>query len=174
MLNKAFNFADVYTANTQTYNGDVLIGDGSNIVSAIGSTLAAGISGVTTSFLANLQYTIFNYSYRQWHSYSKYISPRLVRTLISEDPTITFNGKLNDYESTATHTLLLAAISNSWETPTINFNNGSGEINRLYSINAQTMWTWDRNTSFGQVSFNNKLSWVRFSRGASHHNYAAI
>jgi hypothetical protein len=149
-------FADVYTANSQTYNGDVWIGDGSNIVSAIGSTLAAGISGVSTSFLANLHYTVFNYSYRQWHSYSKYINPSRVRTLISEDPIITFNGKLNDYESTAAHTLLLAAISSSWERPTINFNNGSGEVNRLYSINAQTMWTWDRNTSFGDVNFNNK------------------
>jgi len=118
--------------------------------------LSAGINGVTNSFLANLNYTVFNYNYKQWHSYAKYINASYVRTLISDDPTITFNGHLNDYDSTPTHTLLVAAISNTGEVPTINFNQGSGNVNRLYSINAQTMYRWDVNTSFGQINFNSQ------------------
>jgi hypothetical protein len=148
-------FADVRTYRSQTYNGDVWIGDGSNLMSAVG-TLANGINGVRNSFLGALNYSVFNYNFRQWHSFIKTTNASHLRTLVSEDPSITFNGALNDYSSTPTHTLALAAISDNWETPTITFNNGSGEINRLYSINAQTMWTWDRNTSFGQVNFNGK------------------
>ena len=148
-------FADVRTYRSQTYNGDVWIGDGSNLMSAVG-TLANGLNGVRNSFLGALNYSVFNYNFRQWHSFIKTTNASHLRTLVSEDPSITFNGALNDYSSTPTHTLALAAISDNWETPTITFNNGSGEINRLYSINAQTMWTWDRNTSFGQVNFNGK------------------
>jgi hypothetical protein len=146
-------FADVHTYRSQTYNGDVWIGDGSNLANAVG-TLANGISGVTNSVLGALDYSVFNYNFRQWHSFVKTSNASHLRTLVSEDPSITFNGHLNDYSSTPLHTLALAAISNNGETPTINFNFGSGETRRLYSINAQTMWTWDRNTSFGQVNFN--------------------
>jgi hypothetical protein len=116
--------------------------------------LATGINGVTSSVLGALDYSVFNYNFRQWHSFIKTSNASRLRTLVSEDPSITFNGHLNDYSSTPTHTLALAAISNNWETPTITFNFGSGDTNRLYSINVQTMWTWDRNTSFGQVNFN--------------------
>ena len=149
-------FADVRTYRSQTYNGDVWIGDRSNLPSALSAlgALATGINGVTSSVLGALDYSVFNYNFRQWHSFIKTSNASRLRTLVSEDPSITFNGHLNDYSSTPTHTLALAAISNNWETPTITFNFGSGDTNRLYSINVQTMWTWDRNTSFGQVNFN--------------------
>jgi hypothetical protein len=119
-------FADVRTYRSQTYNGDVWIGDGSNLMSAIGA-LANGINGVRNSFLGALNYSVFNYNFRQWHSFIKTKNPSYLRTLVSEDPSITFNGSLNDYSSTPTHTLALAAISDNWETPTITFNNGSGD-----------------------------------------------
>jgi hypothetical protein len=160
---------------TQTYNGDVWIVDGSNIASAIGPTLSAGVSGVSSSFLNTLYYSTFNYNNSGYNasgpqnSYVRSLGPQYIRTLISADPTVTFNGKINDYNAIPTHTLLIGAIAyNWWDSsrgntnipnigwlPVINMNQGAGDINQLASINAQTM-VLNQYNSYGYINFNNK------------------
>jgi hypothetical protein len=71
--------------------------------------------------------------------------PRYVRTLVSMDPTVTFNGTVDDVGEYV-HTLLVAAIApdepsaRSRSTmPIINFNNSVSQTIPLYSLNAQTL-----------------------------------
>jgi filamentous hemagglutinin family protein len=158
-------FADVHTYLSQTYNGDVWIGDGTNILSAIGSNLAAGMNGVRNSYLYNLKNSDFNYSYRQWKSNVTANNPSLIRTLISDDPHITFNGNLNDYidykvkdQKALTHTLLVGALSTSWWDTSVTVKQGSGNVNRLYSINIQTGYI--PNNNFGHIDFNKQEIWT--------------
>jgi hypothetical protein len=74
-------------------------------------------------------------------------NPLYVRTLISVDPSITFNDTVNDTVPN-THTLLLAAISDQSipasagvaainNAASINFNAAVGDLAPLYSLNAQ-------------------------------------
>jgi hypothetical protein len=116
------------------------------------------MSGVNSSFLANQFYTTFNYNYQQWHSHVTSTATSYIRTLISLDPFVTFNGNLNDYDATPMHTLLVAAIAENWQYyPQINFNKGSGNIRPLASINAQVIDRWDPyGTFWGSVNFNNQ------------------
>ncbi|WP_281971363.1 MULTISPECIES: glycine-rich domain-containing protein [unclassified Polynucleobacter] len=166
----AYVFGDVYSGNGQTYNADVWIGGGSNVAPAINASLRSDMavpvrsaltqtmSGVNSSFLANQFYTTFNYNYQQWHSHVTSTATSNIRTLISLDPFVTFNGNLNDYDATPTHTLLVAAIAENWQYyPQINFNKGSGNIRPLASINAQVIDRWDPyGTFWGSVNFNNQ------------------
>ena len=168
--NNAYVFADVFTGMGQTYNANVWIGGSSNVTTAINaslrsnmaapvrSALTQSINGVTSSFLANQFYTTFNYNYQQWHSHVVSTAAGNIRTLISQDPFVTFNGNLNDYDATPTHTLLIAAIAQSWQYyPQITFNQGSGNVRPLASINAQVSDAWDPyGTFWGSVNFNNQ------------------
>jgi hypothetical protein len=127
--------ADILTSNSQIYNGPVYIGD----ASFIGRTPSVG-------FLFTNQYRrYFSYSGSGTSSVISHLNndPIYVRTLISEDPEITFNGTVNDTVAN-THTLLLAAIaptsSSLWSNASsINFNQGVGNTVPLYSLNAQVI-----------------------------------
>jgi hypothetical protein len=127
--------ADILTSNSQTYNGPVYIGD----ASFIGQTPSVG-------FLFTNQYLrYFSYSGSGTSSGISHLNndPIFVRTLISEDPEITFNSTVND-TVVNTHTLLLAAIaptsSRAWSNASsINFNQGVGNTAPLYSLNAQVI-----------------------------------
>jgi hypothetical protein len=127
--------ADILTSNSQTYNGAVYIGD----ASYIGQTPSVG-------FLFTTQYRrYFSYSGSGTSSSISHLNndPIYVRTLVSEDPEITFNGTVNDTVAN-THTLLLAAIaptsSSTWSNASsINFNQGVGNTAPLYSLNAQVI-----------------------------------
>ena len=137
--NNIYVLADILTAQTQIFNGSVFIGD----LKYLGKTPTVG-------FLYQANYT----PYFQYHSGS-YVSridyldanPIYIRTLISQDPVITFNGPVNDVVPN-THTLLLAAIapaapSNNFSAinaaANINFMSAVGTIAPLYSLNAQTV-----------------------------------
>ena len=139
--------ADVLTATTQEYNGAVLIGD----VSLLGRTPVAG-------FLYTSHYTpYFEYQSGNHSSAINYLNrnPIYIRTLISEDPVVTFNGTVNDVLAN-THTLLIAAISPAAPAnnlaainaaASINFNNSVGQDAPLYSLNAQTVLTGTQNNN---------------------------
>jgi hypothetical protein len=71
--------------------------------------------------------------------------PRYVRTLVSKDPIVTFNGTVNDVTD-FTHTLLVAAIAAdatsalvSSTMPIVNFNDSVSQTIPLYSLNVQTI-----------------------------------
>lgn len=71
------------------------------------------------------------------------MNPLFVRTLISEDPNVTFNGSVNDLV-TNTHTLLVAAIApdataGSSAVASVNFGASVGNVSPLYSLNAQVV-----------------------------------
>jgi hypothetical protein len=71
------------------------------------------------------------------------MNPVYVRTMISEDPNVTFNGSVNDLV-TNTHTLLVAAIApdasaGSSAASSVNFAASVGNISPLYSLNAQVV-----------------------------------
>jgi hypothetical protein len=134
--------ADVLTAMTQTYNGSVLIGN----ASFLGKTPTVG-------FLLGQYRNYFEYANNGRSSVIDYLNlnPIYIRTLISEDPEITFNGTVNDIVAN-THTLLVAAIAP--EVPAnnsndinraamINFNKSVGEKSPLYSLNVQTVLSDD-------------------------------
>jgi hypothetical protein len=70
-------------------------------------------------------------------------NPIFVRTLISEDPSVTFNGSVNDLV-TATHTLLVGAIATDSSAAqsnatSVTFAAPVGALSPLYSLNAQTV-----------------------------------
>ena len=71
------------------------------------------------------------------------MNPIYVRTLISEDPNVTFTRSVNDLV-TNTHTLLVAAIApdasaGSSAASSVNFGASVGNISPLYSLNAQVV-----------------------------------
>jgi hypothetical protein len=126
--------ADIITAVGQTYNGDAFIGD----ASYIGRTPTVG-------FLFSGYSSYFQYSTPAITSTIKYLNmnPAYVRTLISEDPNVTFTGTVNDLV-TNTHTLLVAAIApdasaGSSAAASINFGSSVGDVSPLYSLNAQVV-----------------------------------
>jgi len=71
--------------------------------------------------------------------------PRYVRSLISEDPQIVFNGKVDDVTD-YTHTLLVAAITSvssptGNQIPIIRFEQAVSSVQPLYSLNVQAINT---------------------------------
>jgi autotransporter-associated beta strand protein len=128
--------ADILTGTTQTYNGNIRIGSGSYI----GKQFVVGFL-----FASHNQY--FKYGTGAAASSYDYKNndPRYVRTLISEDPMVTFNGPVDDVAE-YTHTLLVAAIapnigSANATPPQINFEQPVSSILPLYSLNAQAIIT---------------------------------
>jgi hypothetical protein len=126
--------ADILTANSQTYNGAVFIGD----AAYLGKTPTVG-------FLFNSRANYFEYSAAGVTSTISYLNrnPLFVRTLISEDPSVTFNGSVNDLV-TSTHTLLVGAIATDNSTAASNaasvtFAAPVGALSPLYSLNVQTV-----------------------------------
>jgi hypothetical protein len=138
---RIFILADILTGNTQTYNGATSIGDGT----FIGKAFVKG-------FLFDDHLKYFDYKYSEENkkdivSTVKYKNndPRYVRTLVSMDPTVTFNGTVDDVGEYV-HTLLVAAIApnepsarSTTTKPIINFNNSISQTIPLYSLNAQTL-----------------------------------
>ena len=126
--------ADVLSAVGQTYNGNVFIGDASYIGRA-----------PTVGFLFSGYSSYFQYSTPAITSSIKYLNmnPIFVRTLISEDPNVTFTGTVNDLVPN-THTLLVAAIAPdasaaSSAASSVNFGASIGNASPLYSLNAQVV-----------------------------------
>jgi len=130
---RIFILADILTGNTQTYHGDASIGSGTYI----GKAFVKG-------FLFDDHLKYFDYQQTNMISTVKYKNndPRYVRTLVSMDPTVTFNGTVDDVGE-YTHTLLVAAIAPDQPTsrstmPIINFNDSISQTIPLFSVNAQT------------------------------------
>jgi hypothetical protein len=133
--------ADILTGMTQTYNGSTYIGN----ASFIGKEAKVG-------FLFESDYkSYFEYGATNTIPGSSIVyldtNPIYVRTMISVDPIITFNGAVND-TIPDTHTLLLAAISDQSvpasagaaainNVASINFNDTVGADAPLYSLNSQ-------------------------------------
>jgi autotransporter-associated beta strand protein len=135
--------ADILTASTQTYNGAVFIGD----ASYIGKAPSLGFL-FTDRYKAYFQYVSGTGSRSSDISYLN-SNPMYVRTLISEDPSISFNGAVNDTVAN-THTILIAAIAPAAipyssglsavnGAASINFNAPVGTSAPLYSLNAQVV-----------------------------------
>jgi hypothetical protein len=133
---RIYILADILTGDTQEYNGATSIGDGTYL----GKALVKG-------FLYDSHYQYFEYA--QGNVTSKIDSlrndPRFVRTLVSKDPTVTFNGPVDDVAD-FTHTLLVAAIAANATSalaastmPIINFNDSVSQTIPLYSLNVQTV-----------------------------------
>jgi autotransporter-associated beta strand protein len=128
--------ADILTGDKQEYTGATSIGDGTDL----GKSLVKG-------FLYDSHYQYFEYAQggvtstiSAYHDDSRY-----VRTLVSKDPTVTFNGTVDDTVEYR-HTLLVAAISANTASalapstmPIINFNDAVSKTTPLYSLNAQTV-----------------------------------
>jgi autotransporter-associated beta strand protein len=133
---RIFILADILTGDKQEYNGATSIGDGTYL----GKAFVKG-------FLYDSHYQYFEYAQNGVMKPVDYSNndPRNIRTLVSQDPTITFNGTVDDV-SQFTHTLLVAAIAANATTalaastmPVINFNSSISKSIPLYSINAQTV-----------------------------------
>ena len=133
---RIFILADILTGDKQTYNGATSIGDGTYI----GKPLVIGFL-----YASHKQY--FEYAANGVTSAISYLNndPRYIRTLVSQDPTVTFNGTVNDVTD-YTHTLLVAAIAANATSalaastmPIINFNDSVSTTIPLYSLNVQTI-----------------------------------
>jgi autotransporter-associated beta strand protein len=106
---KIYILADILTADKQTYNGATSIGDVSYKTPKdnryTGKTLVIG-------FLYSSHSQYFEYAKGGVSSKISALNndPLYVRTLVSKDPTVTFNGTVDDVTD-YTHTLLVAAIA---------------------------------------------------------------
>jgi autotransporter-associated beta strand protein len=140
---RIYILADILTGITQTYNGAVYIGD----ASYLGRTPTVGFL-FTDNYRGYFQYVAGTGVRASTISYLD-LNPIYVRTMISEDPSITYNGTVNDTVAN-THTLLVAAIapavipsSSGYAAinngASISFNAAVGAIDPLYSLNAQTV-----------------------------------
>ena len=125
--------ADILTATSQTYNGNVFIGDASYLNRPR-----------TIGFLLNSYRRYFEYQRGALASSIDYFNadPSYIRTLISEDPSVVFNGAVNDVVAD-THTLLVGAIaptlsSAAMNPPVIVYGQPIGADAPLYSLNSQT------------------------------------
>ena len=131
--------AVVLTSSAQTYNGAIYIGD----ASYVGQTPTVG-------FLYTSTYTpYFQYISGSNISTIEYLNlnPIYIRTLISMDPSVTFNGAVNDITPN-THTLLVAAVAAASVSSSVAAINDAAKITftapvgasaPLYSLNAQTI-----------------------------------
>jgi mucin-19 len=133
---EVYILGDILTGDKQEYNGAIFIGDGTYI----GKAFVRG-------FLFNSHSQYFEYAQSGASSTISYLNndPRYVRTLVSKDPIVTFNGTVNDV-SDFTHTLLVAAIAAdatsalvSSTMPIVNFNDSVSQSIPLYSLNVQTI-----------------------------------
>ncbi|WP_216240090.1 YDG domain-containing protein [Polynucleobacter sp. JS-Polo-80-F4] len=133
--------ADILTGMTQTYNGAVYIGD----ASYVGRTPVTGFL-FTDHYKGYFQYIAGTGVSASTIDYLN-TNPVYVRTMVSEDPSITYNGTVNDTVAN-THTLLVAAVaptviptSSGYATvnagASINFNAAVGGSAPLYSLNTQ-------------------------------------
>ena len=133
--------ADILTGMTQTYNGAVYIGD----ASYVGRTPVTGFL-FTDHYKGYFQYIAGTGVSASTIDYLN-TNPIYVRTMVSEDPSITYNGTVNDTVAN-THTLLVAAVaptviptSSGYATvnagASINFNAVVGGSAPLYSLNTQ-------------------------------------
>jgi autotransporter-associated beta strand protein len=133
--------ADILTGMTQTYNGAVYIGD----ASYVGRTPVTGFL-FTDHYKGYFQYIAGTGVSASTIDYLN-TNPIYVRTMVSEDPSITYNGTVNDTVAN-THTLLVAAVaptviptSSGYATvnagASINFNAAVGGSAPLYSLNTQ-------------------------------------
>ena len=150
--------ADVLTSLSQTYTGSVLIGD----ASYLGKPKTVGF--LQGTFDSCCVYAIGASQSLVVYKPDAQVDKANIRTLISEDPEVIFNGTVNDVVPD-THTLLVAAITpvsiSSLNTPQaindaakVKFNGAVGSQSRLYSINAQTISALDRTTSHvGSIDF---------------------
>ncbi len=125
--------ADILTATSQTYNGNVFIGDATYLNRPR-----------TVGFLFNAYRRYFEYQRGALASSIEYFNAdaAFIRTLISEDPSVVFNGAVNDVVAD-THTLLVAAIaptlaSAASSPPVIVYGQPVGAEAPLYSLNSQT------------------------------------
>jgi hypothetical protein len=158
--------ADILTGMTQTYNGSTYIGN----ARYIGRPATVGFlyqRSYIRYFDNDANTAIVGSSIAKLND-----NPIYVRTLISVDPSITFNGTVNDTVPN-THTLLLAAISDQSvpasagvaainNAASINFNASVGELAPLYSLNSQVrvnLTQADGASSFiGQVNVKDGVS----------------
>ena len=133
---RIFILADILTGDKQEYNGATSIGDGTYL----GKALVKG-------FLYDSHYQYFEYAKDGVTSKIDALrnDPRYIRTLVSKDPTVTFNGTVDDVAE-FTHTLLVAAIAANTTSalaastmPIINFNDSVSNTIPLYSLNVQTV-----------------------------------
>jgi autotransporter-associated beta strand protein len=136
---------DILTGDKQEYNGATSIGDGTYI----GKAFVQG-------FLFNSHRQYFEYAQGGMNSTISYLNndPRYVRTLVSKDPIVTFNGTLDDV-SNYTHTLLVAAIAPnvaSGASSSISFNSTVGDLSPLYSINAQVIVSNNLSAYVGSIN----------------------
>ncbi len=125
--------ADILTATSQTYTGNIFIGDATYLNKPR-----------TLGFLFNGYREYFEYQRGALVSSIDYLNtnPMYIRTLISEYPSVVFNGSVNDV-IVNTHTLLVAAIAPSIASaasspPAIVYGEPVGAIAPLYSVNSQT------------------------------------
>jgi hypothetical protein len=125
--------ADILTATSQQYHGNIFIGD----ASYLGKTATIG-------FLLSSRRSYFEYQRGSLTSKIDYLNtnPIYIRTMISEDPQVVFDGAVNDTVAN-THTLLVAAIaptiaSAANNPPTISFSQEVCLDKPLYSLNSQT------------------------------------
>ena len=163
---RIYILADILTGVTQTYNGAVYIGD----ASYLGRTPTVGFL-FTDNYRGYFQYVADTGVRASTISYLD-LNPIYVRTMISEDPSITYNGTVNDTVAN-THTLLVAAIapavipsSSGYAAinngASISFNAAVGAIDPLYSLNAQTVVSNTQvnaaTTYIGTVSLSNSVA----------------
>jgi hypothetical protein len=120
-------FADVTTKNLQDYTANS-INIGSVAGTAIHNQVNWNLSGTTG-------YSNFDPAYVKENNAS------LVRTLISVDPTIRFNGAVNDaIEGGGMHSLVTIAISRSRsQYADVIFGSTIGAERKLYSVSARTI-----------------------------------
>ena len=118
--------ADVTTKNLQDYTANRSIN--------IGSVTGASVLNLDNWVLSGTTgYNAFD------PGYVKESNPSLVRTLISVDPKIQFNGAVNDTMA-GTHSLVLIAIAREKEQDAeVNFGSTVGATRKLYSMTARTL-----------------------------------
>jgi hypothetical protein len=117
--------ADVTTKNLQEYTA---------ISTNIGS-----VTGTSLHNRENWGLTGTNDFEAPGEGYMKENNPNLVRTLISVDPTIKFNGAVNDTIE-GTHSLIALSIARVRNQPAdIIFNSTVGKDRKLYSLSARTL-----------------------------------
>ena len=131
---RIFLLADILTAMHQTYTGAVWIGDATYLN-----------RNPEIGFLLMSHRHYFEYNTGALVSTIQYLNqnPLYIRTLISEDPNVTFHGPVNDLIAN-THTLLVGVIApdNSLGSDTaskLNFMGAVGQLVPLYSLNAQVV-----------------------------------
>lgn len=138
--------ADILTASAQTYNGAIFIGD----TNYVNKAPAVG-------FLFTGTRPYFEYTSGLLSSSIAYLdaNPINVRTLISKDPSVSFNGAVNDLVPN-THTLSVAAIAPTVGTgpsSSISFNSSVGGVSPLYSINSQVIVPDSLSSYIGTINF---------------------